>query len=137
MSANIKKEKVKVKGHKNMSFKRQVNSAKNAWAGLVYAYGNEQSLWLHGIGSVTAIVLGLIFQISFLKWAILIIALVVVLSVELLNTAVEATVDLVTKEFHPLAKIAKDCGGAATFVATLVLLVICGFIFIPEIIELF
>ena len=89
MSANIKKEKVKVKGHKNMSFKRQVNSAKNAWAGLVYAYGNEQSLWLHGIGSVTAIVLGLIFQISFLKWAILIIALVVVLSVELLNTAVK------------------------------------------------
>ena len=69
--------------------------------------------------------------------AILIIALMVVLSVELLNTAIEATVDLVTNEFHPLAKIAKDCGGAATFVATIVLLVICGFIFIPDIMALF
>lgn len=135
MSSNSKKE--RVKGHKNFSLKRQINSAKNAIAGLIYAYGNEQSLWLHGLGVIAVIILGLIFKISFLKWAILIISLMVVLSVELLNTAIEACVDLVTKEFHPLAKIAKDCGGAATFVATIVLLVICGFIFVPELIILF
>ncbi len=135
MDLSSKKE--KVKGHKNMSLKRQINSAKNALAGLVYAYGNEQSLWLHGLGTILAIILGIIFKISFIKWAILIISLMIVLSVELLNTAIEAAVDLVTKEFHPLAKIAKDCGGAATFVATIVLLVIAGFIFIPELVALF
>ena len=43
-------------------------------------------------------------------------AIGMVLSAELINTAIEAVVDLVTLEIHPLAKIAKDCGSAATFV---------------------
>ena len=42
-----------------------------------------------------------------------------VLSAELINTAIEAVVDLVTLEIQPLAKIAKDCGSAATFVLAL------------------
>ena len=58
--------------------------------------------------------------------------LVVVLAVELLNTAIEATVDLVTKEIHPLAKVAKDCGSAAAFVSSIMVFIICCFIFIPK-----
>ena len=58
----------KVKGHKNFSLKRQINSAKNAFNGLIYAYFNEQSLWLHGLGTILAIILGLIFKIVLLNW---------------------------------------------------------------------
>lgn len=54
-----------------------------------------------------------------------------------LNTAIEATVDLVTKEIHPLAKVAKDCASAAAFVSALMATIICLFIFIPYIIDLF
>ena len=61
----------------------------------------------------------------------------VVLAVELLNTAVEATVDLITKEIHPLAKVAKDCGSAAAFVSSIMAFIICLFIFMPKIIALF
>ena len=84
----------KQKEHKKMSFKRFLNSIKYSFDGLKYAYGNEQSLWLHGMGSILIIILGFVLQISFNQWAILIIALVVVLAVELLNTAIEAAVDL-------------------------------------------
>ena len=56
---------------------------------------------------------------------------------ELLNTAIEATVDLVTKEIHPLAKVAKDCGSAAAFVSSIMVFIICCFIFIPKIIAIF
>ena len=126
----------KRKENKKMSFKRFLNSIKFSIDGLAYAYGNEQSLWLHGMGSLVIIILGFILQISFNQWAILIIALVVVLAVELLNTAIEAAVDLVTSEIHPLAKIAKDCGSAAGCVTGVMLTIISLFIFIPKIIEL-
>ena len=130
---NSKKQKEE---HKKMSFERFINSIIYSVEGLVYAYKNEQSLWLHGVGSIAIIILGIIFQVSFIEWAILLIASVVVLAIELLNTAIEAAVDLVTKEIHPLAKIAKDCASAAGGVAGVMLLIISLFIFIPHFIEL-
>lgn len=127
----------KQNANKQMSFKRFLNSIKYSVQGLVHGYKNEQSLWLHGISSILAIILGIILNISFNQWAIILIALVVVLAVELLNTAIEATVDLVTKEIHPLAKVAKDSASAAAFVSSIVATIICIFIFIPYIIDLF
>ena len=123
--------------HKKMSFQRFLNSIKYSVDGLVNAYKNEQSLWLHAMCTILIVILGFALQISFIQWAIIVIALVVVLAVELLNTAIEATVDLVTKEIHPLAKIAKDCGSAAAFVSSIMVFIICCFIFIPKIIALF
>lgn len=123
--------------HKKMSFKRFLNSIKYSVDGLVNAYQNEQSLWLHAMCTIIIVILGFALQISFIQWAIIVIALVIVLAVELLNTAIEATVDLVTKEIHPLAKVAKDCGSAAAFVSSIMVFIICCFIFIPKIIALF
>ncbi len=123
--------------NKKMSFKRFLNSIKYSVEGLVHAYKNEQSLLLHGMCTILVLLLGVLLKISFNQWAIVVIALVVVLAVELLNTAIEATVDLVTQEIHPLAKVAKDCGSAAAFVSSIMATIICLFIFIPKIIALF
>lgn len=78
--------------HKKMSFKRFLNSIKYSVDGLVNAYQNEQSLWLHAMCTIIIVILGFALQISFIQWAIIVIALVIVLAVELLNTAIEATV---------------------------------------------
>ena len=56
---------------------------------------------------------------------------------ELVNTAIEAAVDLTTLEINPLAKIAKDCGSAASFVLSLVAVVICLFVFGPYFVNMF
>ena len=118
---------------KKMSFERFLKSIKYSIEGLSHAYKNEQSLWLHAICTLIAVVLGFVLKISFNQWAIVLTALVVVLAVELLNTAIEAAVDLVTDKIHPLAKVAKDCGSAAAFVSSIMAMIICLFIYIPRI----
>ena len=72
-----------------------------------------------------------------IQWLIIIAIIGLTLVIELLNTAIESTVDLVTKDFHPLAKIAKDTASAAEFVLSVTSAVISLMIFIPKIIELF
>ena len=116
----VSRDEIKKKG-----IKRFLASIKNSIVGLVYAYRYEQSLWIHGIATIFTISLGIIFQIKFWEWAVVFIALGIILGMELINTAIEAVVDLVTLEIHPLAKIAKDCGSAASFIMSFVALVIC------------
>ena len=60
-----------------------------------------------------------------------------VISCELINTAIEATVDLVTEEYHPLAKVAKDTAAAAVFVFAIVAVLVGIIIFVPKVIALF
>jgi len=116
---------------------RFFKSIKYSLDGLVYAYRYEQSLWLHGIVSIFAVILGVIFKIKLSEWAIIFIALGIILALELINTAIEAAVDLTTSKIHPLAKIAKDCGSAASFVMSIVSIVISLFVFGPYLLELF
>ena len=124
----ISRDELKKKG-----FKRFIKSFKNSVDGLAYAYKNEQSLWIHGISSVVCIALGLIFHIRFYEWSIVLLTLGLTLGMELVNTAIEAAVDLVTLEIHPLAKIAKDCGSAATFVCSMIAIAANLFVFGPYI----
>lgn len=128
----ISRDKIKTKG-----IGRFFSSIKYSLQGLVYAYRYEQSLWLHGGFTLFAVIFGIIFQIKLSEWAIVFIALGVLLSMELINTAIEAVVDLVTLEIHPLAKVAKDCGSAASFVMTFVAIVICLFVYGPYIMRIF
>ena len=125
------RENVKVYG-----YKRFLKSLKYSFDGLFYAYRYEQSLWIHAIAVVIALSLGLFFKIRISEWAIIFIALGIILALELLNTAIEAAVDLTTTKIHPLAKIAKDCGSAASFVMSIVSFVISLFVFGPYIVEL-
>ncbi len=128
----VSREKIKKRG-----IKRFFASIRNSIAGLWYAYRYEQSLWIHGVVSLFTISLGFIFQIKFWEWAALFIALGMILGIELINTAIEAAIDLVTLEIHPLAKIAKDCGSAASFIMSLVTFIICMFVFGPYFMEIF
>ena len=126
------REKVKVYGPM-----RFIKSIKYSLDGLFYAYRHEQSLWIHGFAVLLAVILGIIFQIKLSEWAIIFIALGIILALELINTAIEAAVDLTTTEIHPLAKVAKDCGSAASFVMSIVSIVISLFVFGPYFLDLF
>lgn len=101
--------------------------------GLKYAYKFEQSMMIHVIATILVISANFFFQVTGIEWLITLLAIGMVLSAELINTAIEAVVDLVTLEIHPLAKIAKDCGSAATFVLAAMAAVIGCVIYIPYI----
>ena len=123
--------------NKQFGFKRIISSIKNSWNGLKVAYKNEQSMYIHLVCTVILLVLSFLLEISMTQWLIIIAIIGLTLVVELLNTAIESTVDLVTKEFHPLAKVAKDTASAAEFILTLTSTIIALMIFIPRIMELF
>ena len=125
--SKISRDDIKKKG-----IRRTLRTFKYSWQGLAYAYKNEQSMWVHAIASVVTIALGFIFSLSLTDWAIVLISLGVILASELINTAIEAAVDLCTLEINPLAKIAKDCGSASTFVLTICAVIVCLFVFVPH-----
>lgn len=114
-----------------------INSFKYPIKGLRYAYRNEQNLAVDVGIALIVIIAGFIFRINVTEWAILILTVGLVISCELVNTAIEAVVDLVTEEYHPLAKVAKDTAAAAVFVFAIISVVIGLIIFLPKVIALF
>ncbi len=123
---------------KNKSFgiKRIFASVKNSWNGLKVTYKNEQSVYIHLVCTVILLLLSFLLKISLTQWLIIIAIIGLTLVVELINTAIESTVDLVTKEFHPFAKVAKDTASAAEFILTLTSTIIALMIFVPKLIDL-
>jgi diacylglycerol kinase (ATP) len=71
----------------------------------------------HFISAVMALLVALFLRVSLVEFALLALSVLFVLFAELINTAVEAVVDLVSPEFHPLAKIAKDTAAGAVLLA--------------------
>ena len=117
--------------------KNMVNKCSYSLDGLKYCFKNESSFILVAICACIIIILGILFEIDFLEWVISFGSLALISIIELLNTAIEATVDMVTSEYNPFAKIAKDCGSAATGVMAILATIVNLIIFIPHVIEFF
>jgi undecaprenol kinase len=83
---------------------------------------------IHAVAALAVVLLGALLRVSATSWALLALAIGLVLSAELLNTALEAAVDLVSPEDHPLAKQAKDVAAAAVLVASLAALAVAVFV---------
>lgn len=103
-----------------------------SWQGLVYAYKHEKSMWIHAVLSIITAILGLYLNLRGIEWLIILIVLGAILSIELLNTGIESVVDMVTHDYHELAKVAKDTGSAATFVATIIGFITILSIYVPK-----
>lgn len=127
----IQEEKKKTK-----SFKRLIGSFKYPIAGLKYAYKNEQNLTVHILVTILVVLLGLFFKITLTEWSILALTIGLVIASELINTSFEAAVDLVTQEYHPLAKVCKDTSAASVLILAVSAVIVGLLIFIPYIIEL-
>ena len=105
--------------------------------GLKYAYRNEQNLAVDVGIALLVILAGFIFRVSVSEWAILLLTIGLVISCELINTAIEAVVDLVTEEYHPLAKVAKDTSAAAVFIFAIIAIIVGLIIFLPKLLAIF
>jgi diacylglycerol kinase len=88
-----------------------------AFAGLRAAWRSEPNLRIHGAVAVAVLAAGALLRLGPLQWGLLVFAIALVVVAELLNSAIEAVVDLVSPEEHPLAGRAKDVAAAAVVVA--------------------
>ena len=115
---------------------RERRSFGYAFAGVAHAWRTQAHLRIHvGIG-LLALVLAWALGLSAAEWAILLTTITLVLVLELLNTAVEAAVDLASPERHPLAKIAKDVTAGAVLVAAVGSVLVAVALFGPRLLAL-
>ena len=102
-----------------MKPKTWVQSANVAIEGIIYSVKTQRHMRYHLFAALAALVLSLILNISRTDFILLYMAAVLVLVTEMLNTAIETTVDMISEEFHPMAKIAKDIAAGVVLIASI------------------
>ncbi len=107
-----------------------------AWHGLVYAVRTQRNARVHMALGSAAIILGLLLRISPVEFAMIFVAITLVFIAEMFNTVAEACIDLVTKEYHPLARIAKDVAAGAVLLNAMLSVAIGLLVFVPHLIPL-
>jgi undecaprenol kinase len=112
-------------------WKRFYESFRYAWSGIVQTFKKERNFQIHVMISIIMFFVGFYLQFTKFEWIVILFLIGGMLSLELMNTALERVVDLVTKEFKPLAKAAKDAAAGAVFVYA-ILSVIIGIIIITN-----
>ena len=114
-----------------------IYSFRYAFAGLRYALRTQRNLRLHLTAAFIAVLLAALLQISPVEWAILVLTIGAVVISELFNTVVEALVDLISPERHPLAKVAKDVAAAAVLCMAIMAVTVGLALFVPRLVTLF
>lgn len=112
---------------------RYKKSFLHAVDGIIYAMKYEHNMIIILLATLVTVSLGLLLKISTTEWLFCILVIGLVAGAEMINTAIEAVVDLETLKTHPLAKIAKDTASSATLVFSMTALIGGLIIFIPKI----
>lgn len=110
---------------------------KCAATGIGYTWRTQRNIKIQTAIGVLAIILGIVLQISTTSWCAIVICIALVISLEIVNTAIESVVDMASPGWHKLAMHAKDCGAGAVYIAAIASLVIAALVYIPAAIELF
>ncbi|MDN4074801.1 diacylglycerol kinase family protein [Fictibacillus terranigra] len=106
------------------SARRFVRSFGYAWEGIKAAVSGEQNIKIHlGVGCFVLLA-AYALHFSAERFAILLLVIGAVICLEIMNTALERVVDLVTDDFHPLAKQAKDMAAGAVLVFSVIAVII-------------
>ncbi|WP_349407870.1 diacylglycerol kinase family protein [Pseudalkalibacillus sp. SCS-8] len=108
-----------------------LKSFKFAMEGVKEGWKKERNFRIHLVFTVLTVLLAAALDFSMVKWIILLLTIGIMLSLELMNSAVERTVDLVTTDRHPLAKQAKDLAAGSVFIFSLIAVII-GFLLFAE-----
>src|SRR4051794_35988995 len=108
-------------------------SFKYAFTGLCYCFRTQRNFRIHIAIAIVGAILGVLLALSWVEWAVFTAMVVLVLAAEMLNTMIESLVDLVTTDYHPLAKIAKDAAAGVVLLTAIGSVVVGLFIFLPKI----
>ena len=134
---NFKSGGIMKEEYKKINKKKLINSFKYAIQGIKSAFKTEQNLKIHFIVTVIVIFLGILLKIGYTEWAICFLLFGFVITAELLNTAIEVTVDLAMPQKNDKAKLAKDIAAGAVLVSSIIAVLVGIVIFLPKIVNLF
>ena len=104
--------------------------------GIVYSIRTQRNIRIHCFCALGTIVVAGLFLVSRMEFLILLLTIVLVISLEIVNTAVETVVDMYTEEYLPLARIAKNVAAGAVLLASLGAVIVGLLIFGPKVWQL-
>lgn len=107
-----------------------------AWAGIRSCFQSEPNFRIHSVLAIVVLVFSMVFNISTIEWMAVCFCIAFVITMEMLNTAMEKLCDVVHKEVHPGIKKIKDIAAGAVLVAAFCSLITGAIIFLPKIISL-
>ena len=120
------------------SLGRYLKSFKFSFEGMRYAFYHEQNLIVMFFVAIIAIILGLVLKVNYVETLVIILLIGIVMSLEMINTAIEAVVDLHDgNKKSKLGKVAQDSASGAVAFMSVIALLVGLMIFIPKIIDLF
>ncbi|MEK7435202.1 MAG: diacylglycerol kinase family protein [Cyanobacteriota bacterium] len=102
-----------------MRAKNVLDSFKYAYQGIVYTLRTQRNMRIHVSAATLVILTGIFLKVTKVEMAILILSCNVVITAEMINTSIESTIDLYSRQRHPLAKIGKDVAAAAVLVSSI------------------
>ncbi|MGB3202196.1 MAG: diacylglycerol kinase family protein [Nodosilinea sp.] len=112
-------------------------SFKYAWQGVAYAFRTQRNFRIHVVVGSLAVGLAIALHLVRVELAVIILTCGVVLTLELINTALESVVDLTVQQtYHELAKIAKDCAAAAVLISALISVSVAACLLLPPLWQL-
>lgn len=114
-----------------------LDSFKYAFHGIRDAVKGGRNFRIMAVCFIIVIIAGMLLGLTMLEWAVVLLCCAGVLSFEMVNTALESIVNIVTDEYKPLAKKAKDAAAGASLVFSLFSAAVGLIIFIPRMIDLF
>ena len=114
-------------------WKNRLLSFKYAFAGLKDLFKTQPNAVIHSIVAVIVIAAGFFFSISIIEWALVALAIAMVLSAEAFNTALEYLTDLVSPQQNPLAGKTKDAAAAGVLIAAIGAATLGLIIFLPKV----
>jgi diacylglycerol kinase (ATP) len=121
--------------HSMITSPNRVKSLGYAIAGWLYMLRHQKNTRIQAVASIGIVFFALWLGISTIEWAILILTITMVWMAEFINAAVEATVNMYTSEYHPMAKVAKDVAAATVLLGVVAAVVVGLLIFGPPLLE--
>jgi diacylglycerol kinase (ATP) len=123
--------------NEKFSIKKRLKSFTYAFAGLKVAFRDEHNMWIHGTATVCVLVAGALLGLSAMEWVAVAIVIGMVISAEVVNSALERTADFVKAERDDRKRDIKDLGAGAVLVCAIAAAVVGMIIFLPKIVDLF
>jgi len=112
--------------------KSRAKSFKYAISGFWAFFKQESNGRIHLAAAVLISALGWYFEISRLEWCIQCLCIAMVIALEMINSAIEKSIDLFTSDIHPNAKYVKDVSAAAVLVVAVISLIAAALIYVPK-----
>ncbi|SDK38342.1 diacylglycerol kinase [Natronincola ferrireducens] len=116
-----------------MKVRKLIESFNYAFEGIIYALKTQRNMKIHFFVAVVVLALSLFFDLTRIEMLILFLTISMVIITEMINTSIEAAIDLITDKYHIFAKIAKNVAAGGVLIASINAIIVAYLIFFHRI----